>query len=298
MDVLPSINAVYGITEKINIRLSYFRTLARPEFRELAPFQFQDFTTSFVSSGNTNLKRSLIDNFDLRAEWFPGAGQIVSVSGFYKTINNAIEQVLDLGAVASGISATTFANSTIATNIGAELEYRFKLSAIFNNDSSKFLSNTTLFSNFAYIKSEVDNSNITGGEIRPLQGQSPYIVNAGIQYLDNDKDWGVSLSYNLIGRRIIIVGGNASPSIWENPRHVLDLQISKTFKKKLELKLNVRDLLAQKQILYQDMNKNGKLDKGSIEQNEKTSHSYAFDNIFIITKLAPTISFSISYKIY
>ena len=131
-----------------------------------------------------------------------------------------------------------------------------------------------------------------------MQGQSPYIVNAGIQYLDNDKDWGVSFSYNLIGRRIIIVGGDASPSIWENPRHVLDMQISKTYKKKLELKLNVRDLLAQKQILYQDMNKNGKLDKGSIAENEKTSHSYDYDNLFFITKLAPTISFSISYKIY
>jgi hypothetical protein len=134
--------------------------------------------------------------------------------------------------------------------------------------------------------------------VRPLQGQSPYILNGGLQYLDNTKNWGVSLSYNLIGRRIVIVGGTTEPNIWENPRHVLDLQLSKTFKQKLELKLNVRDLLAQNQIRYQDINNNGKLDKGSESANNELTHSYAHDNIFMSTKVSPTISFSISYKIY
>ncbi len=294
VDVLPSVNMVYGITEKINIRLAYFKTVARPEFRELAPFTFLDFTTNYQISGNTSLKRSTIDNYDVRFEWFPGAGQIVSVSGFYKRINNAIEQVLDLGSA----NAITFANSALATNVGAELEYRFKLSTLFKADSSKFLSNTTFFSNFAYINSSVDNRNVTGGEIRPLQGQSPYIINGGLQYLDNEKNWGVSISYNLIGRRIVIVGGPTEPSIWENPRHVLDLQLSKTFKQKFELKFNIRDMLAQNQIRYQDINKNGKLDKGSEQANQNLTHTYNHDNIFMNTKVAPTLSFSFSYKIY
>lgn len=294
VDILPSINCVYSVNDKINIRLAYFNTVARPEFRELAPFTFLDFTTNFQVSGNPNLKRSKIDNYDVRFEWFPGAGQIVSVSGFYKKINNAIEQVLDLGSA----NAITYANSALATNVGAELEYRFKLSTIFKNDSSKFLSNTTFFSNFAYIKSQVDNRKTNGGEIRPLQGQSPYIINAGLQYLDTDKNWGVSVSYNYIGRRIVIVGGVTEPSIWENPRHVLDLQLSKTFKKKFELKFNIRDLIAQNQIRYQDLNKNGKLDKGSENENKNLTHSYKYDNIFMTTKVSPTISFSLSYRIY
>ncbi len=294
IDILPSVNMVYGLTDKINIRLAYFKTVARPEFRELAPFTFLDFTTNYQISGNSGLQRSKIDNYDVRLEWFPGAGQIVSVSGFYKKINNAIEQVLDLGSP----NAITFANSPLATNIGAELEYRFKLSTLFKADSSKFLSNTTIFSNFAYIKSTVDNRNTNGGEIRPLQGQSPYIINAGIQYLDNDKNWGVSFSYNLIGRRIVIVGGPTEPSIWENPRHVLDLQLSKTFKQKFELKFNIRDMLAQNQIRYQDINNNGKLDKGSLQENQNLTHSYKYDNIFMNTKVSPTLSFSFSYKIY
>lgn len=294
IDILPSVNLVYGLTDRINIRLAYFKTVARPEFRELAPFTFLDFTTNYQVSGNPYLKRSQIDNYDLRFEWFPGAGQILSVSGFYKKINNAIEQVLDLGSA----NAITFANAPNGQNIGAELEYRFKLSTLFKADSSKFLSNTTFFSNFAYIQSKVDNRGSNGGEVRPLQGQSPYIINAGLQYLNPDKEWGVSISYNLIGRRIVIVGGPSEPSIWENPRNVLDLQVSKTFRRKLELKLNIRDLLAQNMIRYQDINGNGKLDKGSIKENENLSHSYKYDNIFMNTKVAPTISFSVSYKIY
>jgi outer membrane receptor protein involved in Fe transport len=263
----------------------------------LSPFQFQDFTTSFVTSGNPDLKRSKIDNYDIRFEWFPGAGQIVSVSGFYKKIENAIEQVMDKGF--AGGYATNYANSKSAQNIGAELEYRFKLSTIFNADSSKFLSNTTLFSNFAYIQSKVDNTNTNGGEIRPLQGQSPYIINAGIQYLDNDKNWGVSISYNLIGRRIVIVGSpDVTPSIWENPRHVLDFQVSKTFMKRLDVKINLRDALAQRQIWYQDIDKNGKITKGSMDENQNLTHSHQYDNIFMNTKVAPTISLSLSYKIY
>lgn len=295
-DILPSVNVVYSLTEKINIRAAYFRTVCRPEFRELAPFNFYDFITDFSLSGEPTLARSLINNYDLRFEWYPGAGQIVSVSGFYKEIENPIEQV---SSTASAIRSLFYANAKRATNIGAELEYRFKLSTILNNDSSSFLSNTTLFSNFAYINSKVEIAgSVVGSEanVRPLQGQSPFIINAGLQYLSSENGFGASISYNLVGRRIFIVGSTDEPTYWENPRHILDLQVVKTFMEKLELKLNVRDLLAQNLIFYQDINKNGKLDKASEEANKNRSHSSNVDNIMINTKNAPTISFSISYR--
>jgi TonB-dependent receptor len=246
VDLLPSVNVVYSITDQINLRLAYYKTVSRPEFRELASFNFYDFVTDFSISGNPNLTRAKIDNYDVRLEWYPGAGQMVSVSGFYKKINNAVEQAAD---VATQNRSLTFVNVARVDNIGAELEYRFKLSSLFNRDSSKLLSNITVFSNFSYIQSKVDVSHIIGAEPRPLQGQSPYIINAGVQYLDSETDWGVSASYNVIGRRIVIVGSTGEPSYWENPRHVIDLQLVKTIKKKIELKLNVRDLLAQNQIL-------------------------------------------------
>ncbi len=295
IDILPSVNAVYSITEKINIRMAYYKTVSRPEFRELVPYSFKDFSTGFSVTGNTTLVRAKIDNYDLRAEWFPGAGQIVSVSGFYKRITNATEMAVDATAQ---IKSLTYVNVPLVENTGFELEYRFKLSTLFNTDSSKILDNLTLFSNFAYIKSKVDVSKIlfSGAETRPLQGQSPYIINAGLQYLDFDKGWGASVSYNVIGRRIIIVGSTAEPDFYEAPRHVLDFQLSKTFKQKFEIKLNVRDILAQRQVWYQDINKNGKLDKNSESESQNLTHSYKTDNVMFNAKLAPTISLSFSYR--
>src|SRR6185369_12804030 len=91
VDVLPSANFTYSITPKANFRLSYYRTLARPEFRELARTSYYDYELLALQTGNPNLKRALIDNADIRYEFYPSAGQIISVSGFYKKYTNAIE---------------------------------------------------------------------------------------------------------------------------------------------------------------------------------------------------------------
>lgn len=294
IDFLPSINAVWSLNERANIRAAYYRTVNRPEFRELAPFNFYDFVTDYQTSGNDSLKRATINNYDLRFEYYPKRpGQILSVSAFYKDLTNAIEQIAGNGQ----LRTINFINVAKATNMGLELEYRVLLSTIFRNDSSKFLNGTTLFTNFSYVKSDVDVSKLNGVEARPLQGQSPIIINAGIQYIDSKYDFGVSVSYNYVGKRIFIVGNEDEPNIWENPRHVLDLQLSKTFKDKIELKLNVRDALAQNQIFYQDINKNGKFDKSSLTDNKDFEHASTSDNIMVNTRLAPTISISVSYKI-
>jgi len=133
----------------------------------LAPFNFYDFILDFSISGNPTLKRALIDNYDLRFEWFPGAGQVFSISGFYKDISNAIEQISN---TASQIRSSTFVNVKKVTNIGAELEYRVKIGTLLKTDSIKFLMNSTLYTNFAYINSNVDVTGIVGAEKRPLQG--------------------------------------------------------------------------------------------------------------------------------
>lgn len=293
IDFLPSINTVWSITEQMNLRAAYYRTINRPEFRELAPFNFNDFVTDYQTSGNDSLLSATINNYDLRFEYYPKRpGQILSVSVFYKDLTNAIEQIAGNGQ----IRTINYANVAKATNMGFELEYRVLLATIFRNDSSRFLNGTTLFTNFSYVKSDVDVSKLNGVEARPLQGQSPIIINGGIQYLDNKYDFGISVSYNYVGKRIIIVGNEDEPNIWENPRHVLDLQLSKTFKEKIELKLNVRDVLAQNLIFYQDINKNGRFDKSSLTDNKDFEHASTSDNIMVNTRLAPTISMSISYK--
>ncbi|MBP8033252.1 MAG: TonB-dependent receptor [Bacteroidia bacterium] len=294
IDFLPSINAVWSVNERANIRAAYYRTVNRPEFRELAPFNFYDFVTDYQTSGNDTLQRATINNYDLRFEYYPKRpGQILSASVFYKDLTNAIEQIAGNGQIRS----INYSNVAKATNMGIELEYRVLLATIFNSDSSRFLNGTTLFTNASYVKSNVDVSKLNGVEARPLQGQSPFIMNAGIQYLDSKYNFGVSVSYNYVGKRIIIVGNEDEPNIWENPRHVLDLQLSKTFKERIELKLNVRDALAQNLIFYQDINKNGKFDKSSLNDNKEFQHASTSDNVMVNTKLAPTISISVSYKI-
>ncbi len=280
-DFLPSINLIYSLTEKINIRGSYYRTISRPEFRELAHFIFYDFVTDFAISGNPDLNRALIDNYDLRFEYYPVSGQIVSVSGFYKNFTNAIEQA----SRPDVLRELYYTNVAKATNVGIEVEYRFKLSSVLRNDSSFFLSATTLYTNFSYINSKVDVSKINGSESseRPLQGQSPIIINAGIQYAHPSNGWGLSISYNMVGKRIYIVGNINEPDYWEKPRNVIDIQIVKRIKERLEIKLNVRDMLAQNLIFYQDIDKNGKYNETK-------------DNTMINTNYGQTISLGINYK--
>ena len=265
VDVLPSVNLIYSLTNKINFRLSASKTVSRPEFRELAPFSFYNFLNDNLTSGDPTLKRASINNYDARFEFFPGAGQIFSVSAFYKQFTNPIELILRTGT--SGTPELYYDNVGNTKNYGAEFEYRMNLGFLNSKDSTSFLKDITLYANASIIRSSVDLSMYAGqaeytNSARPLQGQSPYIINAGIYY-SAPKDVNFSLSYNLVGQRIAIAGSIQEPSVWENGRNVIDFQISKMFKNKLELKLNVKDLLAQDLIYFQDINKNKKYDKGT-----------------------------------
>jgi TonB-dependent receptor len=265
VDILPSVNLIYSLTNKANFRLSASKTLSRPEFRELAPFSFYNFLNDNLTSGDPTLKRASINNFDARFEFFPGAGQIFSVSAFYKQFTNPIELILGTGT--SGAPELKYDNVGNTKNYGAEFEFRMNLELIDSKASTSFLKDITLYANASIIRSSVDLSMYAGqaeytNSARPLQGQSPYIINAGIYY-SAPKDVNFSLSYNLVGQRIAIAGSIQEPSVWENGRNVIDFQISKMFKNKLELKLNIKDLLAQDLIYFQDINKNKKYDKGT-----------------------------------
>ncbi len=172
---------------------------------------------------------------------------------FGKHFKNPIESVIPSGAVATNL-IITYANPKSAVSYGAELEFRKKLSFF----ESPFLQNFTVFGNLAYIKSSVD---LTGADIsifeegRPMQGQSPYIINGGLQY--NSDKAGLSFTglVNRIGHRISLVGFQGYPDIYENGRTVIDLQVAKKlFKDRGELKLNVGDILNQRAIFYQNSN--------------------------------------------
>jgi TonB-dependent receptor len=280
VDLLTSVNLIYSLNDKMKIRGSYYRTVSRPEFRELAPFNFYNFVLDNITSGNPNLKRATIDNFDVRWEMYPGKGQIISISGFYKSFENPIELINRTGT--SGAPELYFTNVNKVTNIGGEIEFRFNLGT-FTKVENKLLDNLTVYSNASIIKSVVDMSHFVGsGDDRPLQGQSPYIINSGIFYTTPKKDLTATISYNVIGQRIYIVGNVQEPSVWENGRNVIDLQVSKKIGEKIELKLNVKDLLAQDLVYFQDLNGNKKYDKG-------------IDNNWQEIKFGQTVSMSVKY---
>ena len=254
LDILPSVNYTYSVTPKTNLRASYFRTLARPEFRELAPFAYYDYELLAIQQGNPELQRSLINNADLRLEFFPSAGQIFSVSAFYKKFNNAIESAIyDVNSTAN----VTYFNSKKANVYGAEFEMRKNLE--FFGASSAF-KNTTLYTNFSVIRSKVQNP-VIANQIeteRPLIGQSPYVINAGIQHTAFNNLLNFNLLYNRSGRRIYKSGGQQFPSVYEAPRDVVDFQLGyKIMKSKAEIKFNASDILNNNNVMYfdKDLNK-------------------------------------------
>ena len=250
-DFLPSINYIYGINRKQNLRISFSKTLNRPEFRELAPFAFYDFTTKFVTTGNENLKISKINNFDIRYEIYPANGQLFTFSIFYKKFTNPIESKAN-----GNPNEISFQNAPSAINSGFEFEFRTLLSSFFNKASeTNFLNNITLFTNFSAIYSNVDLGNLAISsdpeKSRPMQGQSPYVLNSGIQYM-NEQGLTIAANLNRVGNRIAIVGNiETQPTLWEKSRTFLDMQVSKSFiEKKLEIKLNIQNILGQDLIFY------------------------------------------------
>jgi outer membrane receptor protein involved in Fe transport len=253
-DVLPGFNLTYKVNNNTNLRLSGSQTVIRPEFRELSDFQFFDFDLGATVAGNKNLLRTKVTNADLRYEVYPRAGELITVGVFYKYFKHPIEGYLNPGA--GGSATYNFINADKANAFGAEFELRKKL------DFTDALRNFTFQTNLSYIYNRVEseNSNLK----RPMQGQSPYVINASLQYDIEKLGLNTTLLYNQIGNRILYVGGNDTPPVWEATRPLIDLQVAKKlFKSRGEVKLNASDILNRVANFYYDVNDNRKFDKGS-----------------------------------
>lgn len=252
LDLLPSVNATYNFDERNLLRLAYGRSLNRAEFREVSPAVYYDFDLFNEIGGNENLKTCKIDNLDFRYEFYPQRGEVISLGIFYKYFKNPIEWTfIDMG----GSLRYNYENALSAQSFGAEIEIRKSLDFLGMRGLSLLL-NATL------IKSRVrfDESGIVKTEDREMQGQSPYIVNAGLYY-QNEK-WGLmsSLLYNRLGKRIIGIGKSNSttndvsvniPDTYELPRNSLDFTVSKKFGKLVELKAGVKDIIGEKVVYKQ-----------------------------------------------
>ena len=245
-DFFPSLNATYRFNTHHQLRFGYGRSVNRPEFREVSSSVFYDFDLASSVQGNTELKNCYIDNLDLRYEFYPTDGEIISLAAFYKHFKNPIEWTY---TVTGGTDLVySFKNAHVANNYGLELDIRKRLDFI-------GLRNFSLSFNGSLIKSRVKFPAGSHEENRPMQGQSPYLINTGLFYRHPTNGLSFAVLYNRIGKRIIGVGRSEGstgeeenariPDSYEMPRDMIDLSATKTFGNHWELKLNVRDLLAQ-----------------------------------------------------
>lgn len=247
--LLPSINLIYKLNDDMNLRASYSQSMSRPEFRECSPFLYYDFIRDANLAGNVNIMQTFIHNADLRYEWFMGRGQTISASLFYKNFKNTIELT---SMAAGGVPQFIYNNAQNAWLVGAELEVRKNFGF-----ASKKLEDLTFIANVAYIFSRVNLGNVKNNagdeKTRPMQGQSPYIVNLGLSYQHPKYGFGATLLYNQSGQRLYAVGEVGNPSWYEHWRPLLDLQLSQKFlKDRASIRFTISDLIAKKTIFYQN----------------------------------------------
>ncbi len=237
-DVLPAVNLTLRLGDETNLRAAASRTLDRPEFRELAPFQFTEAASLRQIFGNPSLEIAEVTNADLRWEWFPRSGEVIALSGFFKDFDRPIEQVF----IATAGTAYSYQNAESGRLFGAELGVRKRLDFI-----AGWLERLTFDGNVAVIDSEVDVR--TGGIFDPtnltreLEGQSPYTVSASLTYRDPEGGPQAGVYFNVFGERIVAAGGSGVPDIVEQPRPVLDLTLGQPLWSDLELEVKAENLL-------------------------------------------------------
>lgn len=245
-DFFPTVNMLYKLNDKHQLRLAYGRSVNRPEFREVSPSSFYDFDLNATIHGNADLKDCFVDNIDLRYEWYPAQGEMISIAGFYKHFKNPIEWTYTVTSEAYDYS---FDNANSANNFGLELDIKKSLDFLGLPDFS-------LAFNGSLIHSRVKFPAGSRQKDRAMQGQSPYLVNTGVFYNNKQLGLQMALLYNRIGKRIVGVGrtvgaisdtgNNRVPDSYEMPRDVFDFTASKRFGDHWELKFAARDILNAK----------------------------------------------------
>jgi len=223
-DPIPSVNVIYALTGRSNLRASYSRTLSRPDFRELSPFDFNNTLGGFVTQGNPNLKRASIQNFDGRWESFAGGNQVIAASFFFKDFTNPIEQTI----LPANDLRQTFVNAQGARNFGFELEFRRSLATV-----ARPLRQFAMSSNFTFVDSNIRiapaDASLLTSKSRPLLGQSRYIGNVVLEWARPQWQSNARFYVNHVSRRIADVGTFGVPDIYQAGNTFVDFVYQYTF---------------------------------------------------------------------
>ncbi len=243
-DLLPSFNLTWQLVENMNLRLAYNRTIARPVFRELAPYASWDYKGGYRVVGNPDLKRTAIDNIDLRWEYFFAPGEIISFSAFYKYFRDPIEQ---RDAPITNNPEINYENIADSRLFGLEMEFRKQLDFIPVLEDFQFGTNLT------YIFSEMEEDSLfldaarktdpNYPATREMYGQSPYIINAFLGYQNQRAGIRSDLVFNVSGPKIFLITKGGLPNVYEQPFPLLDFNFSKSIGEKWTFRFSVRNML-------------------------------------------------------
>lgn len=263
LNILPSTNLVFELNDKMNLRASYNQTLARPTFREKSVAQIFDPISKMTFLGNIDMEQTSIDNVDLRWEFFPKSGEVISLSGFYKVFDGHIE----LAVFETAVDNVKPVNSGTSTVLGAEFEARKRLEFI-----SDSVNKWTIGSNISIIDSKMDMSSVTipgntESELeiraqnarndetidkhRQMAGQSPYLINAFLGFSNTKSGLEGNISYNVQGNTLTIVGIGLVPDVYTAPRHMLNMRVAKKLGKqdRSTLSFRLNNILDQDRVL-------------------------------------------------
>ena len=252
-DVLPSVNLKWALLDNMNLRAAYGRTIARPSFREFAPFESFQFVGDYIERGNPDLTRTRVDNFDLRWEWFVRAGELLSAGVFYKDFTAPIERTIDPQAAAN--QEITYVNRSSARVYGLELEARKRLDGL-----ADWLEYVQVGGNLTLTQSQVSRPeevlqaiqafDVNADDTRPLQGQSPYILNLNAGYENPNTGTNVNVFFNRFGDRLNTVTRNGV-DLLEQGRSMLDVNVSQRLLRGVKAKVSVKNVLDSEEVVSQ-----------------------------------------------
>ena len=241
-DVLPSLAFNVRANERHNLRLSVSQTLSRPEYRELSPVNANDASIGILFEGNPNLKRTLIQNADVRWEWYPNAGEVVSLGVFYKKFKDPIERIEVNVSGLREAAQQTVVNANAADNYGVEVELRKGLGGL-----GRAFDGLVVFTNVTVMESEIDIGEQTVGTMtstkRAMVGQAPYVVNAGFTYSTPSGRASATALFNSVGRRVVAASVFPLPDVYEEARNTLDISVRLPVVGSLSAKVDAKNLL-------------------------------------------------------
>lgn len=237
-DILPSVAVTFTPSASQNLRFSLTRTLARPEYRELAALRTRDVLGGTDVRGNPDLVRTLIDNADVRWELYPERGEVLSLGLFVKRFHDPIERVF---LASNTNSLVTYLNAEGGEDYGVELEARRNLGSLV-----RALAPFTVFSNATFMRSRVTLGTSTTTATNPtraMAGQAPYIVNGGLTYAGFAGGTSATLLFNRIGERITSAGELPLPDVIESARSSMDLSLRFPVARGLSGRFDAKNLL-------------------------------------------------------